>query len=168
MIFSMSNWSEIQWFFHDFFIFTNFKNLSWNSMIFPWSWNRSEFQWFFKSCGNPESYMLHIIKHSLTFVVQCLESRTIQATKGFDPGHLNLMGTLLLTWISNHRPNKMWDEIPYPFPNFNDCTVEVWEWISNFIPHFIMDVINYPCLRYHPDTLSCSQVSATNLKLGHP
>ena len=51
--FSMSNWSKIQWFFHDFFIFTNFKNFSWNSMIFPWSWNRSEFQWIFKSCGNP-------------------------------------------------------------------------------------------------------------------
>ena len=51
--FSMSNWSKIQWFFHHFLIFTNFKNFSWNSMIFPWSWNRSEFQWFFKSCGNP-------------------------------------------------------------------------------------------------------------------
>ena len=51
--FSMSKLFKIQWFFHDFFIFTNFKNFSWNSMIFPWSWNRSEFQWFFKSCGNP-------------------------------------------------------------------------------------------------------------------
>ena len=51
--FSMSNWFKIQWFFHDFFNFTNFKNFSWNSMTFPWSWNRSEFQWFFKSCGNP-------------------------------------------------------------------------------------------------------------------
>ena len=51
---SMSNWSKIQWFFHDFFIFTIFKNFSSNSMIFPWSWNRSEFQWFFESCGNPE------------------------------------------------------------------------------------------------------------------
>ena len=51
--FSMNNWSKIQWFFHDFLIFTNFKNFSCNSMIFPWSWNRSEFQWFFKSCGNP-------------------------------------------------------------------------------------------------------------------
>ena len=29
----------------------------------------------------------------------------------------------------------MWDEITYPFPNFNSCTVEVWEWISNFITH---------------------------------
>ena len=40
--------------FNDFSIFTNFKNFSWNSMIFPWSCNRSEFQWFFKSCGNPD------------------------------------------------------------------------------------------------------------------
>ena len=37
-------------------------------------------------------------------------------------------------------PSKVWDEITYPFPNFNGCTVEVWEWISKFIPHFIMDV----------------------------
>ena len=51
--FSMSDWSKIQWIFHDFVILTNFKNFSWNSMIFQWSWNRSEFQWFFKSCGNP-------------------------------------------------------------------------------------------------------------------
>ena len=38
--------------------------------------------------------------------------------------------------------NKMWDEIIYPFLNFNGCTVEIKEWISNFIPHFIMDVIH--------------------------
>ena len=47
--FSMSNWSKIQWSFYNFLIFTNFKNFSWNSMIFPWSWKRSKFQWFFKS-----------------------------------------------------------------------------------------------------------------------
>ena len=29
-------------------------------------------------------------------------------------------------------PDKVWDEITYPFPNFNGCTIEVWEWISNF------------------------------------
>ena len=52
--FSMSDWSKIQWCFHDFVILTNFKKFSWNSMIFQWSWSRSEFQWFFKSCGNPE------------------------------------------------------------------------------------------------------------------
>ena len=38
----------------------------------------------------------------------------------------------------------VWDEITYPFQNFNGYTVEVWEWISNFIPHFIGRVITYP------------------------
>ena len=51
--------------------------------------------------------------------------------------------TLTPAWISNHIHYKMWDEITYPFPNFNSCTVEVWEWISNFIPHFIRHVITY-------------------------
>ena len=44
-------------------------------------------------------------------------------------------------------PIKVRDEIIYLFPNFNGCTVEVWEWISNFIPPFItfiMNVINHP------------------------
>ena len=40
--------------------------------------------------------------------------------------------------------SQVWDEITYPFPNFNGCTVELWEWISNFIPHFIMRLISYP------------------------
>ena len=42
-------------------------------------------------------------------------------------------------------PSKVWDEITYPFPNFNRSTIEVFEWISNFIPHFIMDVISHLC-----------------------
>ena len=33
--------------------------------------------------------------------------------------------TLIPAWINNHMPNKVWDEITYPFLNFNDCTVEV-------------------------------------------
>ena len=51
-------------------------------------------------------------------------------------------------WISNHMPNNVWDEIIYPFPNFNGATIEVWEWTSNFISHFIMGVITYPCWDY--------------------
>ena len=43
---------------------------------------------------------------------------------------------LIAAWISNHTPSKVWDEIHYPFPNFNGRTVEVWEWIMNFIAHF--------------------------------
>ena len=49
--------------------------------------------------------------------------------------------TLISAWISNHNHYKVWEEITYPFPNFNGCTIEVWEWISYFILHFIMDVI---------------------------
>ena len=35
-------------------------------------------------------------------------------------------------WISNPTGNKVWDEIIYPFSNFNGCTIYIWEWISNF------------------------------------
>ena len=38
-----------------------------------------------------------------------------------------------------------WDEVTYPFPTYNDATVEVWEWIHNFVPHFTMRLITYPC-----------------------
>ena len=48
-------------------------------------------------------------------------------------------------WVTNRISSKKWDEIIYPFSNFNGCTVEVWEWISNFITHFIMDVIIDTC-----------------------
>ena len=42
-------------------------------------------------------------------------------------------------------PSNMWGEFTYPFLNFNDATVEVWEWISNFIPYFLIDAIINPC-----------------------
>ena len=29
------------------------------------------------------------------------------------------------TWISNHTLSKVWEEITYPFLNFNGATVEV-------------------------------------------
>ena len=41
--------------------------------------------------------------------------------------------TLIPVWISNHLPSKVWDNITHPLPNFNSCTMDVWEWISNFI-----------------------------------
>ena len=33
--------------------------------------------------------------------------------------------TLIPAWISNYIHYKMWDEITYPFLNFNGATVEV-------------------------------------------
>ena len=43
-------------------------------------------------------------------------------------------------WISNHMHIEVWDEITYPFPNFHNADVEVWESVSNFNPHFEIDV----------------------------
>ena len=51
--------------------------------------------------------------------------------------------TLIQTWISNYNHYKLWDEISYPFPNFNGVTVEVWEWISNFIDIDISMTCNF-------------------------
>ena len=39
---------------------------------------------------------------------------------------------------------EVWDEITYPFPNFNGATVEVCKWIYNFIPHLTMLVKGSP------------------------
>ena len=44
----------------------------------------------------------------------------------------------------NYIHYEVWEEITYPFPNFNGYTVEVWEWISNFILNSAGHVITYP------------------------
>ena len=36
---------------------------------------------------------------------------------------------LIRAWISNHLPSKVWDEITYPFPTFNDATVATRKWM---------------------------------------
>ena len=53
--------------------------------------------------------------------------------------------TLIPARICLHMLNELWDEITFPFLNFNGSTVKVYEWISNFTPHIIMCVITYPC-----------------------
>ena len=45
-------------------------------------------------------------------------------------------------WINVSIHYKVWDEITYPFPNFNDATVEIRELISNFTPFYC----GYDCL----------------------
>ena len=37
--------------------------------------------------------------------------------------------TLIPIWISNYIQYKVWDEITYPFPNFNGANIGIWEWI---------------------------------------
>ena len=48
--------------------------------------------------------------------------------------------------IYNHY--KVWDEIIYPFPNFNGATVEVWELMNNFIPYFTA-YVSTQCTELH-------------------
>ena len=52
--------------------------------------------------------------------------------------------TLIPAWLNNYIHYKVWNEIIYPFQNFNGCTDEVWEWISSFFSHFTELVITYP------------------------
>ena len=52
--------------------------------------------------------------------------------------------SLIQAWISNNIHYEVWDEITYPFLNFNSAAIDIWERMNNFIPHFIMDVITYP------------------------
>ena len=40
-------------------------------------------------------------------------------------------------------PSEVWDEITYPFLNFNGAVADVCELIRSFIPHFIMDAVTY-------------------------
>ena len=56
-----------------------------------------------------------------------------------------LISTLLQTWFNFNlsldklsRAQLVWNEITYPFINFNVTIGEVLEWISNLIPHFII------------------------------
>ena len=57
----------------------------------------------------------------------------------------------------------MLGEIPYPFPAFNGCIVEVGEWINDFTPHFI---ITFP---WYYDIMECynssSKINGKNDKL---
>ena len=52
--------------------------------------------------------------------------------------------TLIPARIRNDIDYEVWDEITYPFSNFNSETVEVWERISNSNPYITGHVITYP------------------------
>ena len=74
---------------------------------------------------------------------QCCNCRWKNANLCWSPGAFYYKKlTLIPTWISNHIPSKVWNEIT--------CTVEVWEWISNFT------LYNW-----------CSYLSMWELKLNH-
>ena len=85
-------------------------------------------------------------------------------------------GPLSLTWFScnlrmckkNYIDYKMWDEITYPCPNINGCTVEVCEWITNFI-HTLLILARTkvkPCLSYEYIVYHTTQRERVSLVTG--
>ena len=46
---------------------------------------------------------------------------------------------------------KELDEIDYPFPDFNGCTVDFWDSLSNFTPHFTrMKLLIHGGIKFKP------------------
>ena len=46
-------------------------------------------------------------------------------------------------------PSKIWVEITYPFPIFNNEVIEALDWMKKIISHFVIDVITYPWLDWN-------------------
>ena len=67
---------------------------------------------------------------------QCLDSLLIET---WDP-----LSWHELTYINY----KVWDEITYPFHNFNSAAIDVREWIINFIPPFIGYDSEFRCIHF--------------------
>ena len=81
--------------------------------------------------------------HTFTWLVKWPDFTDADESIVWDPFYYHGL-TLIPAWISNYIHYKVWDEITYPFINFNGATVEVKEWISNFISHFTVHVPTYP------------------------
>ena len=65
----------------------------------------------------------------------CCQAKLSQCTLNSMTSYLDLLLTglnLIPAWINNYILYNVWDEITYPFPNFNGGRVR--EWISHFIP----------------------------------
>ena len=57
----------------------------------------------------------------------------------------------IFVWINNHIHYDVWDEITYPFPNFNDTIVDVLEWKINLMWHFMRHMIYLSGNGYFPN-----------------
>ena len=102
-----------------------------------WEWKSNFFPHFIMS--NYLSILwLELIHVSKTEFWWC--EGHLQVTLGVVNG---LPSGASVAWISNYIHYKVWDEIIYPFLNFNGATIDVWELISNFIPHFTGYICDY-------------------------
>ena len=99
-----------------------------------------------------------------------LEVIVRKAVARLGPSHWNGI-TLIPAWISDYMHFKGWDEITNPFPNFNGCTIEVWEWIIIFIQHLNIHVISLPYWKNNKTVLlrdTRGESAAAGLTTGQP
>ena len=125
-----TNFSEISIEMHTF----SFKKMHWKMLSTKW--------WPFCLSLNVLKLLPHLpVANELIFKLL----RITRILEHQDPFYLN-GSTLSLAWISNniHNMYKVWDEITYPFTNYNSSAIEVWEWIGNFIPQFTGHMTAYP------------------------
>ena len=115
--------------------------------------------WIALSCNSDVRWVLRLLKSLATRVAlfsvttkKTPKFRMIDPLWGISTADCRPVGPLLLTWFnSNLSMDKklhyyeMWDEITYPFSNFNSCTAEICKWITNFI-HVACD--NLPILGF--------------------
>ena len=118
-------------------------------------WWRNALYWYFLPC-----YMSTLLyKRSVCGDLKCHDAHVtlfdsvlfgcnVVLNGLWHPRLANIPGTLYWHGLNliSLCIRDMWDEITYPSPNFNCCTVEVWEWINNLSPHFIhAGIIFNPC-----------------------
>ena len=136
------HWKLRKWCWYDFETFSN--AFSWMESFafllkFYWSLFLKVLYWLKGSIGfGNVSQLMMAFCHEKT---ECCHS--------WDPFYWHGL-TLIPAWIRNSihyiiKHYKVWDEITYPYSNFNGAAIEVWKWISNFILHFIVAVITSPC-----------------------
>ena len=75
-------------------------------------------------CGLVLDNVMHILQGLFLHLITQPDSKIHGANLG-PPGSCWTCLTLITAWISNYIHYKVWDEITYPFLNFNGCTVEV-------------------------------------------
>ena len=102
------------------------------------------------------SAIYHVQGHNKTLhhiFIEHLGLSSVESTKSAEKGCSTMDqgvfythgSTLNLAWVNNYIQHKVWDEIMYPFLNFNSVVFEVWEWMNSFIPNSTGHVITKPC-----------------------
>ena len=76
----------------------------------------------------PSKYVCDLISNLFSIHVRAIQTYRDYAPVPTGSSVIYITGlTLVPAWISKCTHHKMWDEIIYPFPNFNGFTIEVWE-----------------------------------------